>query len=825
MNLRKEGEVSLRRVRFAAFCAWLVLLWEALWPLLWPIIAGRLGFLTILLLEIPSFLPVWLQIGFLLSAAMGLIWGLARLRNLRWPRLAAARRRLERDSNLSHRPLDNLGDDLALGGHDPEARALWREHQRKLALLVRNLRLGPPRPDMELHDQSGLRFVAFACFSMALIAAGGDAARRFEAAFVQPMAVLAGPPPQLQVWITPPAYAKSAPTLLDMNSAGRTILVVEGSALMAELQGGRGEASLLFDDEAIAFSAIGPKSQRLETTVKKSARLSVRQGWGEVASWKIAFVADNPPDVALLKDPTNDLEGRLNVSFEASDDYALVRLFAMMRRSDAPDEKPSIIDLGLAGRPRTLDGERKIDLSAHRWAGRVAQFALGVADDLDQQGQSDWVEITMPERMFRHPVAQEIVTLRRNLTDNPGQRRIIAVFLRKLTAEPATFGDDIIVFMALIHASARLRYDGSPEAADQVANLLWKTALRLEDGDRPEARQALEQAAADLQKALDEGASGAELEALTQRLAEAMHRYLMAVAEKMLKDNPELMQEMEGETDISSADLADMLEQIRQMAGAGSTDAAKEMLSRLNSVMNGLEEGLRNPVDPQKIKEAKETMDALKSIADQQQKLLDQSYAKQQEKSSSAPMAWTMNNPPDPFDLDLDEALDRSPKADDTAQKTEDLPALAAHQERLRQDLEQAVKRLEGLQKPPKSLGQAEQAMGEAVPALSDDQLEQAIALQSEALARLREGMQQAAQNMSSGGGLRFGLGGGQPSGRDPLGRSRTPQIFGDDLEIPKDADMGKAREVLEELRRRMAEPDRTPKERDYLRRLLEKMF
>lgn len=824
MNLQKEGEVSLRRVRFAALCAWLVLLWEALWPLLWPIVAGFLGFLTVLLLDIPSSLPTWLQIGFLAVAAAGLVWGVIRLCRLRLPRMAAARRRLERDSHLSHRPLDNLGDDLALGKGDSEAEKLWRDHQRALAQTVRNLKLALPCPDMVGRDRSGLRFVAFACFSMALIAAGGDALGRFERAFAQPLTALAGPPPQLQLWITPPAYAKSAPTLLDMNSVGRTITIIEGSALMAELQGGRGDARLLIDDEAIAFSAIGPQSQHLETTIGKAARLSVRQGWGEVASWNIAFIADNPPDIALLKNPTSDLEGRLNVSFEASDDYGLVRLFALIGRSETPDEKPSVIDLALAGRPRALDGERKIDLAAHRWAGQQVLFALGAADDLDQQGQSDWVEITMPERMFRHPVAQEIIALRRALTDDPKQRRIIGAFLRQLTAEPATFGDDIVVFMALIHASSRLRFDGAPEAADQVMDLLWKTALRLEDGDRPEARQALEQAAADLQKALEDGASGAELDALTQRLAEAMQRYLMAVAEKMLKDNPELMQEMEGETDLSSADLADMLEQIRQMAGTGSTDAAKEMLSRLNSVMDGLEEGLRNPVDPQKIKEAKETMEALKAIADQQQKLLDQSYVRQQEKSS-APMGWTMNNPPDPFDLDLDKALRDSPTTNGAEKQTEDGSEAAARQEKLRRELEQAIKRLTGLQKPPMSLDQAEQAMGEAVAALSTDRLEMAIAAQSEALARLKEGMQQAAQNMASGGGLRFGLGGGRPSRQDPMGRSGAQRIFGDDIIIPKDGDMGKAREVLEELRRRMAEPDRTPKERDYLRRLLEKMF
>jgi hypothetical protein len=44
-------------------------------------------------------------------------------------------------------------------------------------------------------------------------------------------------------------------------------------------------------------------------------------------------------------------------------------------------------------------------------------------------------------------------------------------------------------------------------------------------------------------------------------------------------------------------------------------------------------------------------------------------------------------------------------------------------------------------------------------------------------------------------------------------------------VKIPSQSDIGKSREILDELRRRANDPDRPADERGYLRRLLDKLY
>ena len=87
----------------------LSLFWEALWPSLMPAICIVGLFLALALIELPQQLPGWLHLAGLLAFAGALLFALWRgLRSLAWPGLQAARRRVERASALSHRPLEGL---------------------------------------------------------------------------------------------------------------------------------------------------------------------------------------------------------------------------------------------------------------------------------------------------------------------------------------------------------------------------------------------------------------------------------------------------------------------------------------------------------------------------------------------------------------------------------------------------------------------------------------------------------------------------------------------------------------------------------------------
>ena len=84
---------------------------------------------------------------------------------------------------------------------------------------------------------------------------------------------------------------------------------------------------------------------------------------------------------------------------------------------------------------------------------------------------------------------------------------------------------------------------------------------------------------------------------------------------------------------------------------------------------------------------------------------------------------------------------------------------------------------------------------------------------QNQALDALRQGAQQLADEAQGEGQQ----GGGRD---DPLGRSTSP-LGNSGVKIPGATDLARAREILQELRRRAAQMNRPQAERDYIDRLL----
>ncbi len=129
------------------------------------------------------------------------------------------------------------------------------------------------------------------------------------------------------------------------------------------------------------------------------------------------------------------------------------------------------------------------------------------------------------------------------------------------------------------------------------------------------------------------------------------------------------------------------------------------------------------------------------------------------------------------------------------------------------------------------ALGQAGQAMRDAEGALQGGDAEGAVEQQGRALQNLRKGAQSLAEAMQ--GGMGDGMGepmGDEPSSAertDPLGRPVRSREYGDDftVKVPGEIDVQRARRVLEELRRRLGDPNRPRLELDYLERLLKDFF
>ena len=115
--------------------------------------------------------------------------------------------------------------------------------------------------------------------------------------------------------------------------------------------------------------------------------------------------------------------------------------------------------------------------------------------------------------------------------------------------------------------------------------------------------------------------------------------------------------------------------------------------------------------------------------------------------------------------------------------------------------------------------------MERAERALREGDLDGASQEETRALEQLRQGAREMAQQMLRQMPSRYGLNDSQgeldPMGRPPQ-RTDGPDP-GVGVKVPDQIDIQRAREILEELRRRLGEPTRQPLELEYLERLLKR--
>jgi uncharacterized protein (TIGR02302 family) len=129
------------------------------------------------------------------------------------------------------------------------------------------------------------------------------------------------------------------------------------------------------------------------------------------------------------------------------------------------------------------------------------------------------------------------------------------------------------------------------------------------------------------------------------------------------------------------------------------------------------------------------------------------------------------------------------------------------------------------------SLGDADNAMDDAGGKLGDGNADGAVDAQGKALDALRKGQQKLAEAMQQGdgegqdnspGGNRAGRQQNSAQNTDPLGRPLRGHESDDlTVKIPGEIDVQRVRRILEELRRRLADPTRSQTELDYIERLL----
>ncbi|MDX1400785.1 MAG: TIGR02302 family protein [Kiloniellales bacterium] len=797
-----------RKARAARALLWLETVSAAVWPLL----TLAIFFSAVALSGILPALPALIHASILLAVFLGFCWTLwFAARRIKAPSYEAARRRLEQENLLSHRPLESLDDNLLAGTGDRVSEALWRHHRMMALQGLGKLRIGLPHPVLAKADPWALRGLALLLLCVALVLGYRNGAERFTEAFLPNFNTAHSRELVLDAWISPPAYTGLPPLFLTKEKI-ETIKLVKGSRLLSQIQGAK-SAKLLVDELSVPYVDFAAGALKVDQAIpaadqQSAGTLSIQADGREIASWPIEIVPDLPPAVAFTAPPRKSERLNLRVDYEATDDFGIASLIIRINRVSGPEEAPIELEVFLPSTSeKEVIGNSFHDLTSHIWAGLAVELRLVARDALGQEVTNSPARLVLPERIFEHPVARALVELRKQLTLEPDKRASPATALQELAARPEHYRHDLLVALALNTASHRLIRNQSPRAVPQVQDILWETALRIEYGELGIAERDLRNLQQALMEALASGADSAEIERLMDELQQALDKFLQALAEQALANRPDRNQQQglnpPGEL-IDSDTLNEMIEKARELARNGARDAALDLLAQLQNILENLQAQPFGEGGSDDFADAHRMMSQMEDMLGQQQELLDRSFRRAEEGEGGQQQGGT---PSESDQLD------------------------AEAQEALRRQLGDLMRQLgEMLGDIPESLGRAEQQMRAARDALNAGEPGQAVRPQERSLDQMQQGMQSMAEgfmqmfdSLQERGSGDLANRPGPGSGADPLGRETGQgRGFGrEGVDVPDNAELQRSREVLDELRRRRSDRERPAYELDYLDRLL----
>ncbi|SDT07026.1 TIGR02302 family protein [Bradyrhizobium canariense] len=826
---------ALQRAKYA-------IAWERGWPHL-----ARL--LTVVgLFLVVSWAGLWLALPFIARAiglglfvllALGALFPLIRFR---WPSREEALSRLDRGTGVRHRPATTLTDTLVT--QDPVARALWQAQRERTLASIKRIRAGLPSPRLAIHDPWALRALVMVLLVATYVAAGDERALRTAAAFDW-NGVLSPANVRVDAWVTPPLYTGKPPIILsaankdsgtgNAPSAG-PLPVPSGSTLIVRSSGGALDVAVSGNlTEAVPTEQAPQGTNERHFTISGDGTAQVRAPSGQ-PQWKFSAVADRAPSISLTKDPERQARGSLQLSYKIEDDYGVTDAQAHFaaRPGDGPkaDTEPRpLFDapqfaLVLPNvRTRNGVGQTVKDLSENPYAGAEVTLNLTAKDEAGNEGRSEPFNMRLPERLFTKPLARALIEQRRILALDANQNDQVYAALDALMIEPDMFTPETGQYLGLYDVARQLEAAHTDDALREVVASLWALAVTIEDGNITDVDKALRAAQDALKQALERGASDEEIKKLTQDLRAALDNFMRQLAEQMRNNPQALARPLDPNTRVMrQQDLNNMIERMERLSRSGDKDAAKQLLEQLQEMLENLQMAQPGQSGDGDMEQA---LNELGDVIRKQQQLRDKTFKQGQDSRRDRLRGKQDDQNMGDLQQDQQGLRDRLKKLQ------QELAKRGMGQGQRGQKGEQGQQGEDGDQQQgdgADSLGDADNAMGDAGGKLGEGNADGAVDSQGKALDAMRKGAQSLADAMQPGDGDGQGDGPGNRTGRqqssgnttDPLGRPlRTHESDDLTVKIPGEIDVQRARRILEELRRRLADPARPQIELDYLERLL----
>ena len=617
MSQKPDTSLLIKRTRGYVRRAQAALYWERYAP----VFALSAVILSIFL--IGAFSGIWERIGdpwrliVLAAAIFFLVKAILHSRSKKRPNQSEARRRVEADSKIQHRPLDVLEDSPAI------SKAAWPAHFEKARLSAEALGPAKWRHALKPIDKYFLRFVMPCALGLAMMVGYGDNYERLRRSLSPTWQSPINPSDvTYEAWVDPPEYTGRPPLYFKDK---KTIDVPTGSELVARISGVKDAPRLKLGRKYLNLKRLGPRSFEARTILTDKTTARWRIGTQE-KKWALNVLPDEAPYVVFEELPKADKRDRLAFTYTFEDDYG-VESFELKMRLLTEDEALAAqsssvaIPLSSPSVTRANEADGALDLTKHKWAGRKAAGRLIVKDGLGQIGESQETFFTVPDKIFVEPLAKAIIEQRnlviagsedyqpaptnfdyRNapyfdtyepefrMNRAPKQIQRAAILIDALTDKPAGIFSDPAIFMGLKNVHGRLRYGRKASDLRGIPEDLWRIALRAEFGVLGTALEEMREAKEALQDGMARRAPEREIDTLFDRYDQAVEAYMDELRRKAIEEGNIADAEGGGGQGGTNADeIEELMKAIEEANRIGDTESARKALARLAELLENME--------------------------------------------------------------------------------------------------------------------------------------------------------------------------------------------------------------------------------------------
>ena len=905
----------LKRKRRGTF---LVLTLENIIHHTWRPVFWCLLFAGLWMLALPAFLGIVASVLTLIVFIAGLTF-LIRKDTLAFqlPDKKNVDKRMEAHSPLGQGHIALIEDQLA-NPNIITTRLLWHKAQRDGLFKLKKLRVPFPQPRLSEQDPYALRFIILLIFAAGLLFAGHNWKERLQNGLVPitPSFTLAKKQ-NTDLWIKPPDYTQLPQ--IHLSGTGHykdTLNIPEVSTYHIRMRSPLGcifSPHLRMGENNIQLTYMEDGLYGAEGIITPGTKISITQALLPRASWPYNYIVDTPPEISSdtgnketqiavaegegqIQEEGNDEEivtddttsvlpsaydlldnGQIRFPLIVKDDYGVKNLHMtmsldeeMIAQKDAPLGQDAQETRLIMSQP---DNAFKIapvyDMTWHSWAGLPVTFEFTATDHKGQSTTLDKIKVVIPEREFKHPMAKALIAMRKELAWHyKTSFEDIASNIETLLSAPDYFQNNLVIFLSIRTASSRLYHnDDKPEqqrlkAAYDVINLLWITALSIEDGNVSIALRELREAQRVLENAMrDPNVNNQEIQDLMENLRKKMANYFTELRRDMQKrmvqgEDMPLMSPEDFGTLITPNTLAEIMAQIEQAMRDGNKQKTQELMSQLQRMMEMIDPS-KTALLPNDMQMMRQGVNELQQLIQRQEELIKQTeeHAEKQSQIESLngndlqdenltqdkqiPSSITHSDLPSLEQMLKDFGIDSVPPApkpqttrqsrssSDIAENTVeqlqiDTSENKVEQEALRYILGQLMmEAAEKLDKVPENMGKAEQEMRGSSQELGENHPIQSLPYQNNAVDYLKEAQKsltkQFRQRMQQMVGIAMS---GSNQKYDPLGRPYG-QDPDSEIKIPDETQKKQVDNIIRQLRQRSGDRSRSREELEYYRRLL----